>query len=181
MLLWQARMELLMVLICCLTGALVMRVCHTMDPVFDDPNLIGFGGLPAVMSLAERAGLHDLVDQHVTVPGSAGANAAVKVAALVAGMVVGADSSDLDVLRHGGMGRAFTGLRAPTTLGTHLRGYRFGHVRQLDAVAPRLLGHPRPTRPQDRSRLGAPAAAATRLRHPVGPRPGQARRHPGQR
>ena len=61
-----------------------MRVCHTMDPVFDDPNLIGFGGLPAVMSLAERAGLHDLVDQHVTVPGSAGANAAVKVAALVA-------------------------------------------------------------------------------------------------
>src|SRR5450759_3311715 len=96
MLLWQARMELLMVLICCLTGALVMRVCHTIDPVFDDPNLIGFGGLPAVMSLAERAGLHELVDQHVTVPGSAGANAAVKVAALVAGMVVGADSiSDL--------------------------------------------------------------------------------------
>src|SRR5659263_455426 len=96
MLLWQARMELLMVLICCLTGALVMRVCHTMDPVFDDPNLIGFGGLPAVMSLAERAGLHDLVDQHVTVPGSAGANAAVKVAGMVAGMVVGADSiSDL--------------------------------------------------------------------------------------
>ena len=117
-----------------------MRVCHTMDPVFDDPNLIGFGGLPAVMSLAERAGLHDLVDQHVTVPGSAGANAAVKVAGMVAGMVVGADSiSDLDVLRHGGMGRAFTGLRAPTTLGTHLRGYRFGHVRQLDAVASRLL------------------------------------------
>ena len=117
-----------------------MRVCHTMDPAFDDPNLIGFGGLPALMSLAERAGLHDLVDQHVTVPGSAGANAAVKVAALVAGMVVGADSiSDLDVLRHGGMGRAFTGLRAPTTLGTHLRGYRFGHVRQLDAVASRLL------------------------------------------
>src|SRR5665811_2185921 len=107
MLLWQARMELLKVLIRCLTGALVMRVCHTMDPVFDDPNLIGFGGLPAVMSLAQRAGLHDLVAQHVTVPGSAGANAAVKVAALVAGMVVGADSiSDLDVLRHGGMGRA---------------------------------------------------------------------------
>src|SRR5665811_982074 len=68
MLLWQARMELLMVLICCLTGALVMRVCHTVDPVFDDPNLIGFGGLAAVMSLAQRAGLHDLVDQHVRCP-----------------------------------------------------------------------------------------------------------------
>jgi hypothetical protein len=45
------------------------------------------------------------------------------------------------VLRHGGTGRVFTGLRAATTLGTHLRGYRFGHVRQLDAVAARLLGN----------------------------------------
>ena len=117
-----------------------MRVCHTIDPVFDDPNLIGFGGLPAVMRLAEQAGLHDLVEEHVTVPGLAGSNAAVKVAALVAGMVAGADSiADMDVLRHGGMGRVFSGLRAATTLGSHLRGYRFGHVRQLDAIASRLL------------------------------------------
>ena len=117
-----------------------MRVCHTLEPVFDDPNLIAFGGLPAVMTLAEQAGLHDLVDDHVTVPGTAGANASVKVTAIIAGMIAGADSiSDLDVLRHGGMGRVFTGLRAATTLGTHLRGYRFGHVRQLDAVASRLL------------------------------------------
>src|SRR5674476_760734 len=92
------------------------------------------------MRLAEQAGLHELVEEHVTVPGSAGSNAAVKVPALVAGMVAGADSiSDMDVLRHGGMGRVFSGLRAATTLGTHLRGYRFGHVRQLDAVASRLL------------------------------------------
>lgn len=50
----------------------------------------------------------------------------------VPGMVAGADSiSDMDLLRHGGMGRAFSQGRAPTTLGTHLRGYRFGHVRQL--------------------------------------------------
>lgn len=117
-----------------------MRVCHSFDTVFDDPNLIAYGGLPAVMALAEKAGLHALVDHHVTVPDTAGANAAVKVSALIAGMVAGADSiSDLDVLRHGGMGRVFTGLRAATTLGTHLRGYRFGHIRQLDAVASRLL------------------------------------------
>ena len=117
-----------------------MRVCHTLEPVFDDPNLIAFGGLPAVMRLAEHAGLHDLVDDRVTVPGTAGANASVKVSAIIAGMIAGADSfSDLDVLRHGGMGRVFTGQRAATTLGTHLRGYRFGHVRQLDAVAARLL------------------------------------------
>lgn len=117
-----------------------MRVCHTLDPVFDDPNLIAFGGLPAVLMLAEQAGLHELVDDHVTVPGTAGANASVKVTGIIAGMIAGADSiSDLDALRHGGMGRVFDGLRAATTLGTHLRGYRFGHVRQLDGVASRLL------------------------------------------
>ncbi len=117
-----------------------MRVSHIVEPVFDDPNLIGLGGLPAVLGLAEQAGLHDLVDEHVTVPGTAGANASVKVSAIIAGMIAGADSiSDLDVLRHGGMGRVFTGTRAATTLGTHLRSYQFGHVRQLDAVASRLL------------------------------------------
>ena len=117
-----------------------MRVCHSFEAVFDDPNLIACGGLPAVMDLAEQAGLHELAAQHVRVPGPAGANAALKIPALVAGMIAGADSiSDLDLLRHGGMGRIFTGLRAPTTLGTHLRAYTFGHVRQLDAVASRVL------------------------------------------
>ena len=47
--------------------------------------------------------------------------------------------TDLDLLRHGGMGRLFTGVRAPSTLGTFLRGFTFGHVRQLDAVAARFL------------------------------------------
>src|SRR5690625_7981854 len=92
------------------------------------------------MLLAESAGLSGLVEEYVTVAGSAGANAEVKVGALVAGMIAGADSiSDMDLLRHGGMDRAFTARRAPTTLGTHLRGYTFGHVRQLGAVASRLL------------------------------------------
>src|SRR3954451_14743433 len=117
-----------------------MRVFHKLTAVFDDPNLIAVAGLAPVMALAERPGLHELVAEHVTVPGSAGANAAVKVAAVVAGMVAGADSiSDLDLLRHGGMGRPFDGVRAPTTLGTFLRAVSFGHVRQFDAVASRLL------------------------------------------
>ena len=117
-----------------------MRVCHNISTVFDDPNLISHGGLPLAMELAEKAGLHHLVAEHVHVPGTAGANAAVKVSAVVAAMVTGADSiSGLDVLRHGGMGRIFDGLRAATTLGTHLRGYTFGHIRQLDAVASRFL------------------------------------------
>ena len=117
-----------------------MRVCHNLSADFDDPNLIACAGLVPVMALAERAGLPALVAEHVSVPGSPGANADVKVATLVAGMVAGADSiEDMDLARHGGMGKLFAGCRAPTTLGTHLRGYSFGHVRQLDAVASRLL------------------------------------------
>jgi hypothetical protein len=119
-----------------------VRVCHNISAVFDDPNLIGTAGLVPVMALAEKARLADLVAEHVTVPGSAGANADLKVSSLVAGMVAGADSiEDMDVVRHGGMDRVFTGLRAPTTLGTHLRGYTFGHVRQLDAVGSRVLAN----------------------------------------
>jgi hypothetical protein len=117
-----------------------MRVSHKVTAVFDDPNLISVAGLAPVMAVAERAGLHGLVAGHVTVPGSAGANAAVKVPAVVAGMVAGADSiSDPDLLRHGGMGRLFEGVRASTTLGTFLRAVSSGYVRQFDAVASRLL------------------------------------------
>jgi hypothetical protein len=61
------------------------------------------------------------------------------VGCLVAGMVAGADSiTDLGLLRHGGMPRLFDGVRAPSTLGTFLRSFSFGHVRQLDAVAARF-------------------------------------------
>jgi len=117
-----------------------MQVSHSVSAVFDDPNLVSVAGLAPVLALAERAGLHQLVGEHLTVAGSAGANATVKIPALVAGMVAGADSiEDMDLLRHGGMGRLFSEVRAPTTLGTHLRGFTFGHVRQLDAVASRLL------------------------------------------
>jgi len=117
-----------------------MRVCHTASAGFDDPNLVSCAGLNPVVRLAERAGLHDLAATHVRVPGSAGAHADVKVAALVAGMVAGADTIDaMDLLRHGGMGRVLTPGRAPSTLGTFLRAFSFGHVRQLDAVASRLL------------------------------------------
>ena len=71
-----------------------MRVGHNLSASFDDPDLVSCAGLIPVMALAERAGLHDLAAAHVRVPGSAGSNPAVKVAALVAGMVAGADSID---------------------------------------------------------------------------------------
>lgn len=107
---------------------------------FSDPNLVSCAGLVPVLALAARVGLSRLADQHLSVPGGAGRHAGAKVSGVVAGMVVGADSiSDLDLLRHGGMGRLFTGARAPSTLGTFLRAFRFGHVRQLDAVASRVV------------------------------------------
>src|SRR4051795_11324289 len=92
------------------------------------------------MALAERCGLTTLLVEHVKIVAKGGANAAVKILALVAGMVCGADCiDDMDLLRHGGMPRLFDQVRAPSTLGTFLRLFRFGHVRQLDAVAAALL------------------------------------------
>jgi hypothetical protein len=120
-----------------------MRVSHSfpaLSAVFDDPNLVSCAGLAPAMLLAQRAGLGALVAKHLRLQASGGANAHLKVPALVAGMVAGADSiDDMDLLRHGGMGRLFTGVRAPSTLGTFLRTFTFGHVRQLDAVAARFL------------------------------------------
>jgi hypothetical protein len=107
--------------------------------VFDDSSLVSFAGLVPAVLLADRAGLHRLAGEHLTVPGGAGVAAGAKVSALVAGMVAGADSiTDMDLLRHGGMAGLFAGVRAPSTLGTFLRAFRFGHVRQLDAVAARF-------------------------------------------
>ena len=111
-----------------------------MTAVFDDPNLVSSSGLVPVVALAERAGLRDLGDEYLSVPGDKGANAGLKVASLVAGMVAGADSiDDMALLRHGGMGRVFKNAYAPSTLGSFLRAFTFGHVRQLDAVASRFL------------------------------------------
>ena len=120
-----------------------MQLSHAFpvrSAVFDEPNLVSHAGLVPAMALAARAGLAELAGRRLTMPGGAGFDAGAKVSALVAGMVAGADSiTDLAVLRHGGMGRLFTGVRAPSTLGTFLRAFTFGHVRQLDAVAARFL------------------------------------------
>ena len=108
--------------------------------VFDDPNLISSAGLVPILRLAETAGLGALADERLSVPSDKGANAGAKVSALVAGMVAGADSiEDMALLRHGGTGRVFSRCYAPSTLGSFLRTFTFGHVRQLDAVASRFL------------------------------------------
>ena len=120
-----------------------MQLSHTpraVSAVFDDPNLVSAAGLVPIVALAEQAGLRSLADEHLSVPTDKGANAGLKVASLVAGMVAGADSiDDLGLLRHGGMSRVFERAYAPSTLGSFLRAFTFGHVRQLDAVASRFL------------------------------------------
>jgi hypothetical protein len=107
---------------------------------FDDPNLVSHAGLVPVMALAERAGLADLVAEHVTPGGECGVNAHLKVPCLVAGMAAGADSiDDMDMLRHGAMDRLFGGIRAPSTLGSHLRSYTWGNVSQLEKAGREFL------------------------------------------
>ncbi|MFE1522299.1 IS1380 family transposase [[Kitasatospora] papulosa] len=116
---------------------------------FDDPNLIAYGGLAPLVRLAERCGLPGLVTELVRLPLSrngTGSFPAAKAMTLVAGMAAGADSiDDMDRLRHGAMTRLFSGVRAPSTLGSFLRSFTHGHVKQLHAVArrflPRLAAH----------------------------------------
>jgi len=103
---------------------------------FDDPNLVSCAGLVPVMRLAQQAGLHDAVADWVRLPGDKGANPAGKIATIVAGMLAGADSiDDLDIARHGGMPSLFSSVYAPSTLGSFLRTFSHGHVRQLQAAA----------------------------------------------
>jgi hypothetical protein len=107
---------------------------------FDDPHLVSHAGLVPVMALAERAGLGELVAEHVRPAGDCGVNAHLKVPALVAGMAAGADSiDDMDVLRHGAMSTLFGGVRAPSTLGSHLRSYTWGNALQLEKAGRELL------------------------------------------
>ncbi len=95
---------------------------------------------PRCCSWPSGRGWGALVGEHVHLAKPGGVNAHLKVPGLVAGMVTGADSiDDMGLLRHGAMGALFRGVRAPSTLGTFLRLFTFGHVRQLDAVASRLL------------------------------------------
>lgn len=107
-----------------------MRVCHGVTSVFDDHNLVSAAGLSPVLQLAERAGLNDLVTDRLHLSGSAGAAADAKIGTVVAGMIAGADSiDDLRLLRHGALPRLLSGSRAPSTVGTFLRAFTFGHVR----------------------------------------------------
>jgi Transposase DDE domain group 1 len=105
---------------------------------FDDERAVQHAGVALVATLASRLGIEDSAARLVRLrrdrPGAA--NAGRKVMALIFAMVLGADSiDDCEVLRAGCTRRLLGGwIPAPSTLGTFLRAFTFGHVRQLDAL-----------------------------------------------
>ena len=111
--------------------------------LFDDEKVVCDAGVMLVALVAQRLGVEALAGHLVRLrrdpPGAA--NAGRKVMAILYAMVLGADSiDDIGVLRAGRTGRLLGGwIPAPSTLGTFLRAFTFGHVRQLDALLGRAL------------------------------------------
>ena len=109
---------------------------------FDDHRLVANAGLILPVTLAHHLGLGALVDSHVDLGDAPGrANPGDKLLTLVASALAGGDCiDDADVLRAGGTEQALgCVVKAPSTLGTFLRSFRWGHVRQLDRVSRELL------------------------------------------
>jgi hypothetical protein len=108
------------------------------EVVFDDERVVSDAGIALVATLAQRLGIERLADRLVRLrrdrPGAA--NVGRKVMALIYAMLLGADCiDDCELLRAGRTRRLLGGwLPAPSTLGTFLRAFTFGHVRQLDRL-----------------------------------------------
>src|SRR5450631_297442 len=122
-----------------------MRSSHSLDRLetaFDDDHLVANAGLLLPATLAQHLALRELVNRHLDLGRTPGqANRGDKVLTLVMSALAGGDCiDDANALRAGGTGRVlgFTA-KAASTLGTFLRGFRWGHVRQLDRVSRELL------------------------------------------
>ena len=122
-----------------------MQSSHTLDRLdvaFDDDRLVADAGLHLPATLAAHLGLRELVDRHLDLGAKPGrANPGDKLLSLVMSALAGGDSiDDADALRAGGTGRILGfSIKAPSTLGTFLRSFSWGHVRQLDRVSRELL------------------------------------------
>jgi hypothetical protein len=119
-----------------------MQASHDLSRIsmsFDEPNVVASAGLVAPGLLLQKVGFADLLEATLSLPRPAGASSGPKAATVLAGMLAGADSiEDLDGLRSGATPQLFDQLRAPSTIGTWLRAFSCGHVRQLDAVTREL-------------------------------------------
>ena len=121
-----------------------MRASHDLARVtasFDDASLVPSAGLLAPAILAQRLDLAGLIDRHVDLgdrPGAA--NRGTKALTLLGAMLAGGDSiDDCELMRTAGLPVLFPGYRAPLTIGTYLRAFRWHNVRQLDAVSREVL------------------------------------------
>ena len=121
------------------------RVSHAIDRIdviFDEPNLVADAGLLLVGTLVVRLGLERLVNATVKLVGRVGgARPGRKVLTLVHAMIAGGSHIDhADMLRSGSTADVLPHrVMAPSTLGTFLRAFTFGHVRQLEAVVGKTL------------------------------------------
>ena len=109
---------------------------------FDDHRLVANAGLLLPVTLAHQLGLGELVERHVDLGDAPGrANAGDKMLTLVASALAGGDCiDDADALRAGETAQVLgCVVKAPSTLGTFLRSFRWGHARQLDRVSRELL------------------------------------------
>ena len=123
-------------------SSLAELIIKTRLPCLRRSPLVANAGLILPSTLARRLGLSQLVDRHLDLGDAPGrANTGDKMMTLVASALAGGDCiDDADVLRTGGTARAIgCVVKAPSTLGTFLRSFRWGHVRQLDRVSPELL------------------------------------------
>ena len=122
-----------------------MRSSHSLDRLetaFDDDRLVANAGLLLPATLAQHFGLQQLVDAHLDLGAAPGrANVGDKLLTLIASALAGGDCiDDADALRAGGTASVLgCAVKAPSTLGTFLRSFRWGHVRQLDRVTRELL------------------------------------------
>ena len=120
---------------------------------FDDHRLVANAGLLLPATLAQHLGLPQLVQQRLDLGNAPGrANTGDKMMTLVASALAGGDCiDDAEVLRTGGTSGAIgCAVKAPSTLGTFLRSFRWGHVRQLDRMSRELLAQARSTGPGPR-------------------------------
>ena len=122
-----------------------MQSSHSLSHLsvaFSDHHSVADAGLVLPAILAEKLGLRDLIDEHVHLGDAPGAgNVGVKGMTLIFSALAGGDSiEDANLLRAGST-EAVLGqeVRAPSTLGTFLRAFTWGHALQLDAVSRRLL------------------------------------------
>src|SRR5665647_2058040 len=172
-----------------------MRSSHSLDRLdtaFDDDRLVADAGLLLPATLAHYLGLRELVETHLDLGAAAGrANVGDKLLSLIMSALAGGDCiDDAQALRAGGTGRVLGfAVKAASTLGTFLRSFRWGHVRQLDRVSRELLARawaadpdgdqlPRPLRADRVAPPTPPSWRADRHRgQPHGPAGSPIRRH----